>query len=98
MKTTNGSALLTGKPEIPARCKQHVSDLLNTLSTIVQDALDRIIELPENICLNVPPTIGEVAVAIGEMKNNKALVSDGIPAEIYKNGGDALTRPSALFV
>jgi hypothetical protein len=46
----------------------------------------------------VPPTIEEVAAAVSEMRNGKAPGSDGIPAEIYKHGGDALLhRLHALF-
>ena len=39
-----------------------------------------------------------MAAAVSEMRNGKAPVSDGIPAEIYKHGGDALLhRLHALF-
>ena len=42
--------------------------------------------------------IDEVAPAVREMRNGKAPGSDGIPAEIYKHGGDALLhRLHALF-
>ena len=54
--------------------------------------------LPEHSSLDVPPTIEEVAAAVSEMRNGKAPGSDGIPAEIYKHGGDALLcRLHALF-
>ena len=59
--------------------------MLNTPSSIAQDALDRIVALPEHSSLDVPPTIGEVATAVSEMKNGKASGSDAIPAEIYKH-------------
>ena len=73
-----------------ARWNQYFSHLLNTPSSIAQDALDRIVSLPEHSSLDVPPTIEEVAAAVSEMRNGKAPGSDGIPAEIYKHGGDAL--------
>ena len=47
LKLSDGSALVTESAEILARWKQHFSDLLNTPSSIAQDALDRIIALPE---------------------------------------------------
>ena len=74
---------------------------LNTPSNIAQDALDRIVALPEHSSLDVPPTIEEVAAATSEMRNGKAPGSDGIPScLIYKHGGDALLpvhRLHALF-
>ena len=82
LKTSDGSALVTERAEILTRWKQHFSDLLNTPSSIAQDALDRIVSLPEHSSLDVPPTIEEVAAAVSEMRNGKAPGSDGIPAEI----------------
>ena len=48
LKTSDGSALVTERAEILARWKQHFSDLLNTPSSIAQDAMDRIVSLPEH--------------------------------------------------
>ena len=59
-------------------------------SNIAQDALDHVISLPEYSCLDVPPTIDEITKAIRDLKNNKAPGSDGIPAKIYKHGGNTL--------
>jgi hypothetical protein len=89
LKTADGSALITDKGEILARWKQHFSDLLNT-PTISQATLDRIIALPEHSSLDMPPTIVEITTAVNKMRNAKAPGSDGIPAEIYKHGGNAL--------
>ena len=58
--------------------------------------MDRIVALQEHSSLDVPPTIDEVAAA--KMRNVEAPGSDGILAEIYKHGGDALLhRLHALF-
>ena len=98
LKSSDGFALVTERAEILARWKQHFSDLLNTPSSIAQDALDRIVSLPEHSSLDVLPTSEKVAAAVSEMRNGKAPGSDGIPAEIYKHGGDALLhRLHALF-
>ena len=48
LKSSDGSALVTERAEILARCKQHFSDLLNTPSSIAQDAIDRIVSLPKH--------------------------------------------------
>ena len=71
MKSSDGSALVTERVEILARWKHHFSDLLNTPSSIAQDALDRIVALPEHSSLDVPPTIEEVAATVSEMRNRK---------------------------
>ena len=39
-----------------------------------------------------PPSHNEVRVAIKRVKNNKAPVPDGLPAELVKAGGDELVR------
>ena len=41
--------------------------------------------------LDVTPTQGEVQIAIRQLSSGKELGSDSIPAEIYKEGGSALT-------
>ena len=41
--------------------------------------------------LDAIPTREEVVLAINKMKNGKAPGNDGIPAEIFKHGGDLLT-------
>ena len=64
LKTADGSAVITDKGEILARWKQHFSDLLNTPSTISQDALDGIIALPEHSSLDMPPTFVVLAMAV----------------------------------
>ena len=76
--------------EIIGRWRQHFSDLPSMTSSIAQDALDRVISLPEYSCLDVPPTIDEITKAVRDLKNNKAPGSDDIPAEIYKHGGNTL--------
>ena len=92
------AALVTERAEILARWKQHFSDLLNMPFSITQDALDRIVALPEDSSLDVPPMIEGVAAAVSEMRNGKAPGSDDIPAEIHKHRGDALLyRLHALF-
>ena len=39
-----------------------------------------------------PPSHNEVRVAIQRLKKNKAAVQDGLPAELFKAGGDELVR------
>lgn len=38
-----------------------------------------------------PPSKDEVSFAIRRLKNNKAAGADGLPAELFKVGGDRLT-------
>ena len=39
-----------------------------------------------------PPSHNEVRVALQRLKNNKAAGTDGLPAELFKAGGDDLVR------
>ena len=40
----------------------------------------------------IPPSQNEVKTAITRLKNNKAAGADGLPAELFKAGGDMLIR------
>ena len=42
--------------------------------------------------LNLAPTIRELKSAVGVMANNKAAGLNGIPAEVYKHGGDTFLK------
>ena len=69
--------------------KQHFQQLLNG------HHVERVVgeeEHPHSVNEEAvpPPSIEEVGTAIKKLKNNKAAGSDGLPAELFKYGGDVL--------
>lgn len=83
--------LLTNKPDILDRWARHFQLLLNE-EVVVEDieAADIAGEnIPNDLLGDIePPDFEEVMDAILRMKNNKAPGLDGLPAELFKYGGD----------
>ena len=72
-----------------ARWSEHFQKLLNVPGDIDHEALD-ILQRITKTSLNEIPTMAEMARAIAGLKDGKAPGGDGIPAEIWKHGGDHL--------
>jgi len=85
----DGTRLITDKPGILDRMKEHVSDLLNKPPSFSTDALQGIKQRPVDDKLGLPPSMEEIRVAIKETKLKKAPGQDGIPPEAYRYGGEA---------
>ena len=73
-----------------ARWSEHFQKLLNVLGDIDHEALDNIPQRIIKTSLDEIPTTDEMAKAIAGLKDGKAPGGDGIPAEIWKHGGDNL--------
>ncbi|KAI0222887.1 hypothetical protein LSAT2_025861, partial [Lamellibrachia satsuma] len=56
------------------------------------EALVNIQQRITNTCLDEIPNMDEMARAIAGLKDGKALGGDGIPAEVWKHGGDNLSN------
>jgi hypothetical protein len=91
MKSTDSTRVISDKGEILQRWQQHFRDL-NTSSSVTDEALDRVMSLPQCDNMDMTPSLDEVSAAIKAMKNGKAPGPDGIPAEVYKHGGVKLHR------
>ena len=91
MLSADGTSLLADKTAILERWKEHFDSLLNCPSSVSDESILRIPDRPTLHGLDDPPTFDEIQDAIGSMKNNKSPGMDGIPAEVYKHGGPALT-------
>lgn len=87
IRSKDGTRILKNNDEISHRWREHYEDLLNRNPTTDDSVLNCIPQQPTEISLNAPPSREEIRGAIKAMKNNKAAGSDGIPAEIYKEGG-----------
>ncbi|CAI9725658.1 Hypothetical predicted protein [Octopus vulgaris] len=88
LKSKDGATILKSNTEIGDRWREHFDDLLNHKATIDKSILDMIPKEAKDYSLARIPSLEEVKIAITVMKNNKATGPDGIPAEIYKLGGD----------
>ena len=71
---------------VVARWSEHFQKLLNVPGDIDHEAMDNIIKKS----LGDIPTIAEMARAIAGLKDSKVPGGDGIPAEVWKHGGDNL--------
>ena len=64
------------------------TELLNVPSDIYHEALDNIPQRIIKSSLDEIPTMDEMSRAIAGLRNGKAPGGDGIPAEVWKRGGD----------
>ncbi|XP_075979935.1 uncharacterized protein LOC142979060 [Anticarsia gemmatalis] len=85
MEDNNGN-LTTSSEEIKTLWRNYFQTLLNCPP--LESPLSRTI--PDNLEEMEPLTFTEVREAIMRLKNNKAPGIDGIPAEVWKNGGGAI--------
>ena len=89
--SAHGTKLISEKNKILERWADHFDGVPNKLSSIHDKAIERLPQVPVNESLDVTPTQEEVQIAIRQLSSGKALGSDSIPAEIYNEGGFALT-------
>ena len=73
-----------------ARWSEHIQKLLNVPGDIDHEALDNMPQRIIKTSLDDIPTMEEMARAIAGLKDGKAPRGDGIPAEVWKRGGDNL--------
>ena len=79
--------LLKNKQEIIDRWAQHFSLILNQRNPVEPNILNNIPDVPHSEILDTNPTFPETIQAIRAMKNNKSPGPDGLPAELFKEGG-----------
>ena len=82
-----GGRLLRDKGRIRERCVRFFRSLLNSKSDMLDpDIPKRLPQQPVASVLRIEPTKEEIATAMKAMANEKAVVSDGLPAELLKLG------------
>ena len=89
--SADGNTLFTDKEKILVRWAEHFNSVLNRPASINNEAINRLPQVPINEALD-DPTLLETQKAIRLLSNGKAPGSDSIPAEVYKEGGSALTE------
>ena len=90
--SADGTTLITDKEHILGRWAEHFDSVLNRPSSINEEAIKRLPQVATNEALDLPPTLEEVIKAIKQLSSGKAPGTDAIPAEIYKEGGQALSN------
>ena len=90
LKTSDGRETISDNKRVLSRWAEHFQTLLNVPGDIDPSALDNIQQRPTIESLDETPTIDEVTKAIDAMKDGKAPGQDGIPAEVWKHGGQNL--------
>ena len=98
VRSADGSTLFKDRHEILARWANHFESLLNHTNPVDPHILDNLPDLPPTTHLDTPTLYSEIQRAIAGLKNNKSAGPDGIPAEVFKNGGYILTRRLHLLI
>ena len=78
------------KDKIKERWSEHFSELLNQDTDVIANITDELPKAATQFHLGNLPTREELIKAIKMMKSGKAAGPDGIPVEVYKNGGKCL--------
>lgn len=81
--------LVTDTDSVLRIWKEHFSQLLVSDSSGAEDIPEPI---PDDGIECIPPSQNEVRIAVSRLKNNKAAGADGLPAELFKTGGEILIR------
>lgn len=92
LRSSDGQDLLTDNISILARWSEHFQSLFSANRTIQDTAIHRVPQLPLKEELDKPPSLEETTKAIKQLKSRKAAGIDGIPPEIWKNGGLTLHK------
>ena len=90
LKSSNGMETFSDSNRVVARWSEHFQKLLNVPGAIDHETLDNIPQRITKTSLDEIPTMAEMARAIAGLKDGKAPGGDGIPAEVWKRGGDNL--------
>ena len=87
VRSADGDTLIKDKQQILERWSEHFSSLLNHRNPTIPNIIEELPNVPQITILDELPSFQEVLAAVKHLKNNKSAGPDGIPAEIYKEGG-----------
>jgi len=87
-----------GTTLILSRWAEHLQELLNQANPVDQSIAEQLPQQPTISGLDTLPSLEEISAAANNLKNNKAPGPDGIPAEIFKYGGNLLLRRLHFFI
>lgn len=87
-----GDGLLVDADDILQRKAQYTRQLLSQVCNVYPNALEELDSVPEATDMAASPSFEEVEAAIAALKNNKCAGQDGVPSEVWKYGGVAVTK------
>ena len=90
--SADGNVLISDKEKILERWAEHFNSVLNRPSSINEEVIARLPQVPVDDTLADPPTEEEVTKAIKRLSSGKAPGADSIPAEVYASGGPKLIQ------
>ena len=90
LRSSGGSTLLTDKEAILQRWSEHFEGLFSDRRTVQESSLAKIPQVDVKLELDYPPTREEIRKATMQLKVGKSPDIDGITAEIYQHGGEAV--------
>ena len=90
LRSADGQALFTDKASILSRWSEHFQALFSADRVVQDSSVLRIPQQPVKVELDELPSMEEITKAIEQLKSGKAAGVDGIPPEIWKDGGPAL--------
>ena len=91
IKSKDG-VLLTDPAKVRDRWAEHFEGVLNQGKDFDMTVLDELPQYNVNSRLDDMPTLEEIQTCLGQLSSGKAPGEDGIPAEVYKHGGAAITN------
>ena len=89
LNSTNEMQTFSDSMRVVARWSEHFQKLIKT-EDVDHETLDNIPQHITKTSLYEIPTMDEMASAIAGLMDGKAPGGDGIPAEVWKHGGDNL--------
>ena len=90
LRSSDESTLLTNKEAILQRWSEHFEGLFSDRRTVQESSLAKILQVDVKLELDDPPTREEIRKATTQQKVGKSPGIDGIPAEVYQQGGETV--------
>ncbi|KAK2167303.1 hypothetical protein NP493_1280g00031 [Ridgeia piscesae] len=90
--------IFSDSKRVVARWSEHFQKILNVPGDINHEALDKIPQRITKTSLDEIPTMDEMKRAIVCLKDGKSPGGKGIPAEVWKHGGDNLFSRLHLLI
>ena len=98
LRSSDGSTLLTDKEDIFQRRSEHFEGLFSDRRTVHESSRAKIPQVDVKLELDDPPIREEIKKATMQLKVSKSPSIDGIPAEVYQHGREAvLNKLKDLF-
>ena len=92
VKSRDGSELIKDMERISRRWAEHYELLLNGGLLPNHDVLNDLPQRTIKHVMDLPPSVRELEECIRTLRNRKSPGADGLPAELFKYGGESVLR------